>query len=115
MALTTNTQENSMSVVNHASGYVVTDAGAAADTTFQLGFMPRIVRFVNLTGRITLEWANGMAANSALRTIATGVRTLDVSSGITVNSSPSTGVSNSFKILLADIPASSAFYWEAIA
>lgn len=115
MALTTNTQSNSMGVVNHASGYVVTDAGAAADTTFQLGFLPRVVRFVNLTDRISLEWAEGMAANSALRTVAAGTRTLDVSSGITVNNSPSTGVSNSFMIKTADMIASKVFYWEAIA
>ena len=52
MALSTNTQTNSNGVVNYAIGKVVTDGGAAAATTFTLGFVPRKVRFVNLTDRI---------------------------------------------------------------
>lgn len=117
MALTTNTQYNSEGVVNHASGTVVTDAGGAVDTTIgPVGFIPRIVRWVNLTDRISLEWATDMAANSALRTVAAGTRTLDVSAGITVNLPSGTATNaGSFTIKAADIPASKVFYWEAIA
>lgn len=84
MALTTNTVTHTHDVDNRVVGRVVTDAGAAADTTFTLGFTPRYVEFVNLTDRITNEWYHGMAADSALKTIATGVRTLETSAGITV-------------------------------
>lgn len=116
MALTTNTQSNSESIVNHATGQVVTDAGGAVDTTFSIGFTPRIVRWVNQTSRITLEWAEGMAALSAIRTIAAGTRTLDVASGITVLTNlTNPGAGNAFMIKAADIPVSSVFYWEAIA
>jgi len=116
MALTVNLQYNSEGIVNHASGSVTTDAGAAADTTIQLGFMPRVVRWVNLTDRISLEWYQDMAANSAVRTVAAGTRTLDVASGVTVNGSSGTATNaNSFTIKLADIPASKSFAWEAIA
>lgn len=114
MALTTNTQYNSESIVNHASGTVVTDSGTAADTTFQLGFTPRVVRWVNLTSRITLEWYADMAANSAIRTVAAGTRTLDVSNGVTVTASGVVG-GNAFLIKATDIPVSCSFAWEAIA
>jgi len=117
MALTTNVQYNSESIVNHASGTVVTDAGGAVDTTIgPVGFIPRVVRWINLTDKITLEWYTDMAANSAIRTIAAGTRSLDVSSGITVIQ-PGGVVTNAggFTIKAADIPASKSFAWEAIA
>ncbi|MGH7749526.1 MAG: hypothetical protein ACREQ5_32885, partial [Candidatus Dormibacteria bacterium] len=81
MALTTNTQANSDSIAQRASGVVVTDSGAAADTSFKLGFVPRYVRWINATDRITLEWYNGAGAAS-LRTVAVGTRTLDTASYI---------------------------------
>lgn len=111
MALTTNTQANSESVAQHATGMVVTDAGAAADTSFKLGFVPRYIRWLNATDRIMLEWFNGMGAES-VRTVAAGTITLDASSFITCDlTQPNSGFS--FKILAADIPASKTFFWEA--
>lgn len=113
MALTTNKQTNSEGIVNRASGNVVTDSGAAADTTFTIGFIPRVIRWVNLTDRITLEWYAGMSSTvQSIRTVAAGTRTLDTSSFITVAASP-VNSGFSFKILAADIPASKEFYWEA--
>ena len=112
MALTTNTQTNAMGVVNHAVGQVVTDAGAAADTTFTCGFQPRVIRWINQTDRITLEWYEGMAQNSAIRTVAAGTRTLDVSSGITVGTA-ALGTLGQFTIKAADIPASKVASWQA--
>lgn len=107
MALTTNTQDNSGGVVNISNGYVVTDAGAAADTTFVCGFQPRIVRFHNLTDRISDEWIEGMAAASSLHTVAAGTRTLETTNGITV-----TG--NGFSVKAATILASKSYAWEAV-
>lgn len=112
MALTTNTQTQAAGVVNMSVGQVVTDGGAAVDTTIPLGFTPRYVQWVDRTNRITLEWYEGMAANSAIRTVAAGTRTLDVSSGITVNS-PTSAAGTSFTIKAADIAASSSFSWRA--
>ena len=107
MALTTNTQDGFCGVANHTTGYVVTDAGAAADTTFVCGFAPRLVRFHNLTDRISDEWIEGMAAASALHTVAAGTRTLETTNGITI-------VGNGFSVKAATILASKSFAWEAI-
>jgi hypothetical protein len=108
MALTTNTQDNSASVVNVATGYVVSDSGTAAATVFTLGFTPRVITFVNLTDRITYEWYAGMASGSALKTVAAGTRTLDASSDLVVTLSDRT-----FTVAAAAIPASKAFAWRA--
>lgn len=107
MALTVNTQSNSNGVVNYARGAVTTDAGAAAATTFTLGFVPRTVRFHNATDRISDEWFEGMAAASSLHTVAAGTRTLELTNGITVAGS-------SFTVTAVTIPASKVFYWEAV-
>lgn len=117
MALTTNTVTQAESICNIAVGQVVTDGGGSgADITFPIGFLPRVVRFVDRTNRIMLEWFEGMAANSAIRTIAAGTRTLDVASGITVNSPAVAGstTGNSFTIKTADIGASASFSYEAL-
>ena len=107
MAFTTNTQSNSNGVVNFARGYMVADAGAAAVLTVTLGFIPRTVRFHNLTDRISFEWFEGMAPASALQTIAAGTRTLELANGVTV-------VGQSFSLPAASVPASKTFAWEAI-
>ena len=106
MALSTNTQQNTNGVGNFATGNVVTDAGAAADTTFSLGFAPRKVRFINLTDRTVDEWFLGMAAFSSLHAVAAGTLTLEVTNGISVSG-------NSFTVKAATIPASKTFVWEA--
>lgn len=112
MALSTNTQSNSRGIHNRAQGVVVTDGGAAADTTFTCGFAPRYIAFHNATDRISLEWFDGMASNSAIRTVAAGTRTLDVSSGITPGTAAA-GTAGQFTIKAADIPASKSCYWVA--
>jgi hypothetical protein len=107
MALTTNVQDSMGGIAQHATGYVVTDAGAAAVTQFTCGFNPRLVRFHNVTDRISDEWLEGMAAASSIHTIAAGTRTLEVTNGITVGS-------NGFSVTAATILASKTFVWEAI-
>jgi hypothetical protein len=107
MALTTNTQSNSMGICNIATGYVVTDSGTAAATTFTLGFEPRIVRFHNVTDRISDEWQAGMANASSIHTVANGTRTLETTNGISVSG-------NTFTVTATTIPASKTFVWEAI-
>lgn len=106
MAITTNTQSASQ-IRNQAVGQVVTDAGAAAAATFTCGFLPRVVRFHNLTDRISDEWFEGMAAASSLHTVAAGTRTLEATNGITLTA-------NGFTVTATTMVASKSFYWEAI-
>jgi hypothetical protein len=105
MALTTNTRSNSMGVVNFASGAMVSDAGAAEAATINLGFVPRSVKFVNLTDRISYEYHEGQAAGDSLKTVAAGTRTID-SGVLTVSGSDVT-------ISAAGMIASKSFAWEA--
>jgi hypothetical protein len=62
-----------------------TDAVTAADTVFDFGFKPRTVTFVNITDRLTYEWAVGIPATNTVDTAAAGTRTLGTSSTIVVN------------------------------
>ena len=108
MALTTNFN-TAHQVRNHTVGQVVSDAATAVDTTFNVGYAPRVVRFHNITDRISLEWLEGMAADSAIRTDAAGARTLITAAGITANA-----VLNGFSVKAAAIPASKSFAYEVI-
>lgn len=123
MALTTNTTSQENSVSNIAVGKVVTDAGAAAITTFLTGFKPRYIRFVNITDRIEYEWYDGMTEPGALKTVAAGTRTLETTEGPTVLG-PGTAASaasaiaggvvgNGFSVPTSVILASKTFAWEA--
>lgn len=85
MGISASQINNSMGIVNRTIEYFTTDAVTAAETSFSFGFKPRMVKFVNLTDRITNEWFEGMAAAYALKTVAAGTRTLETSGGITVN------------------------------
>jgi hypothetical protein len=104
--MTTNTQTAS-AIRNHAVGKAVTNADSATAATFTVGFTPRVVRFHNLTDRISDEWFEGMAAASALHTVAAGTRTLETSNGITVGE-------DGFTVNATTMVASKTFYWEAI-
>jgi hypothetical protein len=74
-----------------ATGRIL-DTGSVAAMTIALGFTPRYIKVVNLTGGstglISMEWFEGMAAASGVKTndegtSETGV-TLVTSNGITV-------------------------------
>ena len=110
----TRTNSNNQDSPAVAQGSVVYDATAitAADSTRVLtGFKPRYVRWVNLTDRVEVEWFDGMTANTCMKTIATGVRTLETTNGgITVDE-------KGFRVLqnatLAAILASKTCHYEA--
>lgn len=103
-------------VPRKARGKAVFDATAitAADSVrIACGFLPRYVRWINMTDRVEVEWVEGMADNSCLKTAANGTRTLEVTSGnggITVDA-------RGFRVLqnatLAAVLASKDCYWEA--
>lgn len=108
MAVTTNTQSNTEGIANVASGQLVTDSGTAAALTITVGFVPRYIRFINLTDRITDEWVEGMAAASSLHAVAAGTLTLETSHGITNNGD------GTFTVDATTMVASKSFYWIAI-
>jgi hypothetical protein len=126
MAVTTTMlQENS--VANFASAKVTTDATAAADTTFLLGFRPRYVCWTLTVGGsppVTVEWFDPMPALTSLRSIAAGTQTVDTTGGLTplgpglpsgTASAIAGGVTgNGFMVKAADIPASGTMYFYAL-
>lgn len=112
-AFTTNTQQAASGVHNNTTGVAVTTSATATDTTFTLGFVPRYVCWENTTDRIKFEWYYGMAADSAIKTVAAGTRTLETSDGITVNSPASDGSGASFTIAKEAILASKSHVWSA--
>ena len=105
---TTNTQANAAGVVNHATGVAVTGAGAATDTTFTCGFIPRMIRWQNVTDRIMTEWYNGLTSAQAIKTAAAGTRTLETSDVIVNN------LDGTFTVKAAVIVASKTHVWEAL-
>lgn len=113
----TATKDNGVGIVNTAYGSAVFDATAivAADSVvIACGFTPRYVCWENATDRVKVEWYQGMAANSAIKTAANGTRTLEVTGGnggITVANGQFSVLQNA---TLAAILASKTCYWEAV-
>ena len=94
MAVTQSQSKAPASVCNIAVGRYI-DTGTAAAFTITTGFKPRYVRVVNVTaagtGLSQLEWFEGMADASAIKTDDQGTSeagvTLITSLGITVSAS----------------------------
>jgi len=104
-------------------GRIVFDATAitATDSVLvNLGFTPKYVAWENVTDRIKVEWYEGMAANTCIKTVAAGTRTLETSNGgITVCDSDGVAKPDgkAFSVLqnatLAAILASKTCTWMA--
>jgi len=104
-------------------GRIVFDATAitAADSTLvNLGFTPKYVVWENVTDRVKIEWYEGMAANTSIKTVAAGTRTLETTNGgITICNSEGVADVNgkAFSVLqnatLAAILASKVCTWAA--
>ena len=80
----TRTNSDKSDAPSAAQGKVVYDATAITATDYtrvETGFKPRYVRWVNLTDRVEVEWFEGMDANTCLKTVAAGTRTLETSGG----------------------------------
>jgi hypothetical protein len=110
----TATQDNGQQTPAFQAGQVVYPATAIVTTDFSqfdVGFKPAYVQFVNLTDRTTVEWYQGMAANTCLKTAAAGTRTLETANGgITVTDN---GFQVSQNATLAAILASKTCYFIA--
>jgi hypothetical protein len=104
-------------------GRIVFDATAivAADSVVvPLGFTPKYVAWENVTDRTKIEWYEGMAANTCIKTVAAGTRTLETANGgITVCTADGTANvdGKAFSVLqnatLAAILASKVCTWVA--
>ena len=104
-------------------GRLVFDATAivATDSVLMtLGFTPKYIAVENVTDRVKIEWYEGMAANTCIKTAAAGTRTLETTNGgITVCDSDGTANVNGryFAVLqnatLAVILASKTITWMA--
>lgn len=107
------------------TGQIVFDATpitAADDVVVFVGFTPKYVHWINTTDRVGGEWREGMAAESCLKTVAAGTRTLEVTGGnkgITICDVDGTAntLGRYFKVAqnatLALILASKTCHWEA--
>ena len=65
-------------------GRIVFDATAITATdsvVVNLGFTPKYICWENVTDRIKIEWYEGMAANTSIKTVAAGTRTLETTNG----------------------------------
>ena len=104
-------------------GRIVFDATAitAADSVVvSLGFTPKYVCWENVTDRVKIEWYEGMAANTSIKTVAAGTRTLETTNGgITICDSDGVAKTDgkAFAVLqnatLAAILASKVCTWVA--
>lgn len=61
------------------------DTGTVKKSVVKLGFLPRHVKLIDATNRISYEWYEGMAADSAIKQAANGDTTLETSNGVTVS------------------------------
>ena len=93
---------------------------AADSVVMTLGFTPKYIAVENVTDRVKIEWYEGMAANTCIKTAAAGTRTLETANGgITVCDSDGTANVNGryFAVLqnatLAVILASKTITWMA--
>lgn len=82
MTITSTQSKAPASVSNTAVGRYL-DTGTAAEFDITTGFKPRYVKVSNITSRDQLEWFEGMADASAVKTVAAGTRTLITTLGIT--------------------------------
>lgn len=103
-AFTTNLLSQDDHPPHNAVGRITFPATAivAADhTTVTVGFTPRYVQWVDVTSRIQIEWFEGMAADTCVKTAVAGTRTLETTNkGITIcdaDGTPNTA-GRSFKV-----------------
>lgn len=94
----------SAGMANVATGSF-TGAGAIVDV--DLGFVPRYIKFVNVTDRTIFEYMEGMAATTTLKAVAAGTLTADTTSALVVTD-------NGFTISAAAAVSAKACTWVAM-
>lgn len=110
-----------------AFGKLVLDATALTATSylaFSVGFTPKYFAYVNATDRITVEWFEGMAEDTCIKTAANGTRTLETTNkGISLVTAATTTAGTtdaagrtilvSQNATLAAVAISTTAYWTA--
>jgi len=109
MAITQSQSKNPASVRQRIQGQYLDSAGTPAAASLTPGFIPRYVKWINATDRVTHEWHEGMAAGTSLKTAANGTRTLDTSD-VAISVDSTTGV---ITIAAAVILQNKQNYWIA--
>ena len=109
---------------NFKTGRIVLDGTAitAADYLLvEVGFTPKYIAFENVTDRIKVEWYEGMAADTCIKTAAAGTRTLETTNkglAVTDNQGNANADGRCFTVsqnaTLAVIAASKTLTWMAI-
>ncbi len=99
-----------------AAGLDVIDATSITATDYieiVVGFKPKYVEWVNVTDRVSGEFYEGMAANSCIKTVANGTRTLEITSGNGGITLTQTGFRVLQNATLALVLASKTCAWRA--
>jgi hypothetical protein len=120
---TQNNASQKQDAPSFASGRLTFGATSLTATDYVLqttGFTPRYIRWWNVTDRISVEWFEGMAADTCLKTAANGTQTIETTNkGLTVCDSDGTAntAGRSFKIsqnaTLAVIATTTVSNWVA--
>lgn len=123
-AYTTNSLTQKSDAPQTAAGritYPATSIVAADFSVFTVGFTPRYVQWCDVTSRIQIEWFEGMAVDTCIKTAANGTRTIETTNqGITICDADGTANTSgkSFKVsqnaTLAAILASEIMAWRAV-
>lgn len=108
---------DSFGIVNFATGSIVMDGTTPVAATVPLGFKPRKVRIIDITGGTTyavVEATDMMPAGTTLVQASSGALTINTSSLITVNDpQPDTGNGRSFTLAATMLTASHTYQFEA--
>lgn len=83
MPTNTSTRSQTAGICNHATGAIVTTSAAAAAVTITCGFSPRVIRFHNVTDRISEEWFEGLDEASIYTAVLGITAKLDADAGVT--------------------------------
>lgn len=83
MPTNTNVVSQTMGVANHACGSISTTSAAAAALIITAGFVPRVIRFHNITDRISDEWFEGLDEEAAFAALNGVLAKLDADAGVT--------------------------------
>jgi hypothetical protein len=107
--LTPSSPNQAESICNYASQKVVTDATAAADYTVTVGFVPRYIRWLNVTDAVQWEWLDGMSLTAqTMKLNGTGPTYALGTTDVIVNNNDGT-----FTVKANIIVASKTHVWQA--
>lgn len=111
--LTYNPSQGSAAWANGLDVFDATGITAADYVEINVGFKPKYVKWENVTDRVCGEFYEGMAADSCIKTVAAGTRTLEITSGNGGITLTQTGFRVLQNATLALVLASKTCAWQA--